>query len=116
MQFQMSGEPAHTRCLAIALTQGEGTSVEFRADILDLRKAGLMGLAGRIATAGIIHKMEVRGAFSSETAVLGRIEWDFAYDGLTGTDDTDLLRDGFVGDCRQTHTEEDQPEQTLAHD
>lgn len=76
MQFQMSGEPAHTRCLAIALTQGEGPSVEFRADILDLRKAGLMGLAGRIATAGIIHKMEVRGAFSSETAVLERIEWD----------------------------------------
>ncbi len=76
MQFQMSGEPAHTRCLAIALTQGEGASVEFRADILDLRKAGLMGLAGRIATAGIIHKMVVLGAFSSEDAVLERIEWD----------------------------------------
>jgi hypothetical protein len=76
MEFEISGEPAHTRALAVALTQGEGPTVEFRADILDLRKAGLMGLAGRVATAGIIHKMEVTGAFSSETAILERIEWD----------------------------------------
>lgn len=76
MQFQVSGEPAHTRCLAVALTQGAGASIDYRADILDLRKAGLMGLAGRIATAGIIHKMEVRGAFSSETGALERVEWD----------------------------------------
>jgi hypothetical protein len=34
-----------------------------------------MGLAGRVATAGIIHKMEVTGAFSSETMFLERIEW-----------------------------------------
>ena len=118
MQFEMSGEPAHTRCLAIALTQGEGASIEFRADILDLRKAGLMGLAGRIATAGIIHKMEVRGAFSSETAVLERIEWDQSHvmheanrvtrgeccrdpmqrlEGLVGT----RLGEGFFADLKQ---------------
>lgn len=76
MNFEISGEPAHTRGVTVALTQGEGATVEFRADILDLRKSGLMGLAGRIATAGIIHKMEVTGAFSCETAVLERIEWN----------------------------------------
>jgi hypothetical protein len=76
MPFEICGEPAHTRGLSIALKKGEGSSVDFRADILDLRKSGLMGLAGRIATAGIIHKMEVSGAFSGETATLERITWD----------------------------------------
>ncbi|MBJ18121.1 MAG: DUF2889 domain-containing protein [bacterium] len=76
MVFDVSGEPVHTRCLAVALTQGEGDSVEFRADILDLRKAGLMGLGGRIATAGIIHKMEFLGSFAVETGIIERIEWN----------------------------------------
>jgi hypothetical protein len=76
MKFELSGEPVHTRCLAVALKQGRGVSVEFRADILDLRKAGLMDLGGRIATAGIIHKMELRGAFASDTGCIERLEWD----------------------------------------
>ena len=76
MELNITGEPVHTRCLAIALTQGQGESIEFRADILDLRKAGLIALGGRIATAGIIHKMELRGAFSRETGCIERIEWD----------------------------------------
>ena len=76
MELDISGEPVHTRCLAVAFTQGGGESIEFRADILDLRKAGLIALGGRIATAGIIHKMELRGAFSLETGCIERIEWD----------------------------------------
>lgn len=76
MKFGVSGEPVHTRCLAVAFTQGEAGSVEFRADILDLRKGGLMQLAGRITMAGIIHKMELRGSFQAETGAIERIEWD----------------------------------------
>jgi hypothetical protein len=76
MKFDISAEPIHTRCLCVALTQGRGESIEFRADIIDLRKAGLMELGGRIATAGIIHKMELSGAFSGETGCIERIEWD----------------------------------------
>lgn len=76
MSFEVSGEPVHTRCLAVALTQGEADSVEFRADILDLRKGGLMALGGRIAMAGIIHKMELRGSFAAETGAIERIEWN----------------------------------------
>lgn len=76
MKFAVSGEPLHTRCLAVAFTQGEGDSVGFRADILDLRKGGLMALAGRITMAGIIHKMELRGSFCVKTGTLERIEWD----------------------------------------
>jgi hypothetical protein len=76
MEFDLSGEPVHTRCLCVALTQGPGESIEFRADILDLRKSGLMELGGRIAMAGIIHKMEVRGAFSSQSRRIEEIAWD----------------------------------------
>ena len=50
MKFDLSGQPTHTRCLAVAFTQGQGEVIEFRADILDLRKSGLMALGGRIAT------------------------------------------------------------------
>lgn len=75
MKLDISGEPVHTRCLSVALTQGPGDSVEFRADIIDLRKAGLMALGGRIASAGIIHKMELLGSFSSATGSIEKIEW-----------------------------------------
>lgn len=76
MSFDVSGEPIHTRCLAVACVQGDGEAVEFRADLMDLRKGGLMALGDRITMAGIIHKMELRGAFSPETGIIERIEWD----------------------------------------
>ena len=76
MPFDVSGEPIHTRCLAVACVQGDGEAVEFRADLMDLRKGGLMSLGDRITMAGIIHKMELRGSFSTETGAIERIEWD----------------------------------------
>ena len=76
MSFDVSGEPIHTRCLAVVFSQAEGDSVEFRADILDLRKGGLMALAGRITMAGIIHKMELHGSFDARTGELERLTWD----------------------------------------
>lgn len=75
MPLEIVGEPVHTRCLSVLLRQGEGESIEFQADILDLRKAGLMALAGRIATAGIIHKMELRGSFEASTGSIEKIDW-----------------------------------------
>ena len=75
MALEVAGEPAHTRCLSVLLTKGEGDSVAFRADVLDLRKAGLMALAGRIATAGIIHKMELTGSFAAETDRIEHLDW-----------------------------------------
>ncbi len=76
MSFDLTGEPVHTRCLAIALTQGAGGSVDFRADLMDLRKGGLIELGNRITMAGIIHRMELRGSFASETGEIEAIAWD----------------------------------------
>lgn len=75
MKLEVSGVPLHTRCLTIALKQATADRVDFRADIIDLRKGGLMTLGGRITTAGIIHKMELTGRFEADTARLERIEW-----------------------------------------
>lgn len=73
--FAIAGEPAHTRCAAIALRLAEGDRIAFRADILDLRKAGLMELAGAFASAGIIHKMEVVGHFAWPGAEITDVAW-----------------------------------------
>ena len=75
MKLEIAGVPLHTRCLSVALKQGSGGAVEFRADILDLRKGGLMALGGRITMAGIIHKMELTGRFASDSGCLEQIEW-----------------------------------------
>ncbi len=75
MNLEVAGVPLHTRCLAIALKQGSADAVDFRADILDLRKGGLMELAGRVTMAGIIHKMELTGSFEADSGRLERIEW-----------------------------------------
>ncbi len=69
-------DPSHTRCLDLALSAESNTAVAFRADLLDLRKAGLMALGGRVATAGIIHNMTLHGAFDAETGELRRISWE----------------------------------------
>ena len=75
MKLQVAGVPIHTRCLAVALRQGAADTVDFRADILDLRKGGLMELAGRVTMAGIIHKMELTGRFAAGSGRLEQIEW-----------------------------------------
>ena len=75
MKLEVSGVPIHTRCLTVALKQGSADTVDFCADILDLRKGGLMELAGRVTMAGIIHKMELTGSFAADSGRLERIEW-----------------------------------------
>lgn len=75
MKLEVSGVPVHTRCLSVALKQGSADAVDFRADILDLRKGGLMELAGRVTMAGIIHKMELTGSFAADSGRLERLEW-----------------------------------------
>lgn len=75
MNFDVSGEPIHTRCLTVVLRVAEQGSIHFRGDLVDLRKSGLMELAGVYAAAGIIHKMEVQGEFSAATTAIERIEW-----------------------------------------
>lgn len=75
MKFEVSGEPIHTRCLAVELQHAAGDTIHFRGDLLDLRKSGLMELAGVYANAGIIHRMKLEGGFSRATGALEQIDW-----------------------------------------
>lgn len=75
MDLEVHGEPTHTRTLSIAFTQGDVGRITFRADLIDLRKGGLMELGGRVTMAGLIHKMELHGAIEVETGRLESIEW-----------------------------------------
>ncbi len=74
-KLEIAGVPLHTRCLAVALKQDSADALDFRADILDLRKGGLMALGGRVTMAGIIHKMELSGRFAADSGRLEQIEW-----------------------------------------
>jgi hypothetical protein len=60
MEFDAPGAPAHTRTLAISLTQAGSGRIEVSGAILDLRKRGLVPMAGDLQTAGLIHDMRVR--------------------------------------------------------
>lgn len=76
MDFTVAGEPAHTRCLDLVLRQAEEGRLAFRGDLLDLRKGGFMDLAGHLASAGIIHRMEIHGEFDAATGVIESIGWE----------------------------------------
>lgn len=68
--------PSHTRHLDIALTAESPGILGFRADLLDLRKAGLMSLGGRVATPGIIHNMTLFGRADDVTGEILALSWD----------------------------------------
>ena len=53
------GAPAHTRALDVALYQAEPGRLAARGLILDLRKRGLVPMAGDLQAAGVIHRMSV---------------------------------------------------------
>jgi len=74
MDFTVSGEPAHTRCLDVVVRQGASGTLAFRGDLLDLRKGGFMDLAGHLATSGIIHRMALWGDFDAGSGVLQHLD------------------------------------------
>ncbi|CAM9469227.1 unnamed protein product [Discosporangium mesarthrocarpum] len=69
-------DPSHTRSLDIALHADEPGTMGFRADLLDLRKAGLLSLGGRVATAGIIHHMTLLGRAEDATGEILELSWE----------------------------------------
>ncbi|MCR9093765.1 MAG: DUF2889 domain-containing protein [bacterium] len=69
-------DPSHTRHLDIALSVADPGVLDFRADVLDLRKAGLMSLGGRIATPGIIHNMTLFGRADDATGEILELSWN----------------------------------------
>jgi hypothetical protein len=64
--LQLSGAPAHTRTLDVALFQAQPGRLAARGLILDLRKRGLVPMAGDLQTAGVVHRMGVEAELDLE--------------------------------------------------
>ena len=55
-----SGQPLHTRTVAIDVFQDEPGLLRAEGEILDLRKVGFVPTGGDLQTAGFIHHMQIR--------------------------------------------------------
>jgi hypothetical protein len=82
------GTPAHTRTLDVALFQAEPGRLAARGLILDLRKRGLVPMAGDVQAAGVIHRMSIEAALSLDGPTLESIraeQPDVAFEPSPGT-------------------------------
>ena len=59
MEIEIRGAPAHTRTLDVVLTQAGPGRLDAHGIILDLRKRGLVPMAGDLQASGVIHHMRV---------------------------------------------------------
>jgi hypothetical protein len=59
MEIEARGAPAHTRTLSVGLYQDDAAHLLARGLVIDLRKRGLVPMAGDLQTNGVIHEMRV---------------------------------------------------------
>lgn len=65
-EILVRGTPAHTRTLEVVLSQSDPDRLAAHGIILDLRKRGLVPMAGDLQTAGVIHHMSVDATLAVE--------------------------------------------------
>jgi hypothetical protein len=70
MEQNMQSGPAHTRTLVVQLEQASSSRWRAHGVILDLRKRGLVPMAGDLQTAGVIHHMRVEAEIDVEQRAL----------------------------------------------
>jgi hypothetical protein len=73
MHLAVKGHPLHSRALSVTLTQGAGGDLDVAAYVLDLRKRGVVPVAGDLQPAGVIHHMQLSAVVDPRTRVLSRI-------------------------------------------
>jgi len=59
MELELRGRPLHSRTLDVEATQRAEGAWELRAEIVDLRKAGFVAIAGDLQPAGLLHHMQI---------------------------------------------------------
>jgi hypothetical protein len=59
MEIDARGTPSHTRTLSVGIFHEDGARRRAKGTILDLRKRGLVPMAGDLQTSGVIHHMRV---------------------------------------------------------
>jgi hypothetical protein len=88
MEQDMQSGPAHTRTLVVHLEQAAPSCWRAQGVILDLRKRGLVPMAGDLQTAGVIHHMRVDAEIDVERRWLTSMRADqpsVAFEAAPGT-------------------------------
>ncbi len=70
----MTVSPLHTRMITLRLSWGEGGQMVAEGRLVDVRKRGIVPLAGRIQGPGIVHDMAVRVWLDPVELRIARIE------------------------------------------
>jgi hypothetical protein len=73
MHLAVNGHPLHSRALSVTITQGEGGHFDVASYLLDLRKRGVVPVAGDLQPAGVIHHMQLSAVVDPQTKALSRI-------------------------------------------
>ncbi len=68
MELELRGRPLHSRSLDVAATQREDGRIQLHAEIVDLRKAGFVAIAGDLQLAGLLHHMQIDARIDPATA------------------------------------------------
>jgi hypothetical protein len=76
MQLAAAGHPLHTRALSVVFTTRADGKLDVHGVVLDLRKRGVVPVAGELQGAGIIHDMHLTGLIDPASAVLETIAAD----------------------------------------
>jgi hypothetical protein len=76
MRIDARGTPSHTRTLTVAMLHGDARRVQVRGTVIDLRKRGLVPMAGDLQTAGVIHHMRVEAEVLRDGPALEAIRAD----------------------------------------
>jgi hypothetical protein len=74
MKLNVSGHPAHTRSLTIAMTEGDDRERTLHGTIKDIRKCGFVPVAGMLQTSGVVHDMSISGTLDAKTSTLTRFD------------------------------------------
>lgn len=68
MELELRGRPLHCRTLDVAAVQAEGGRIALHAELVDLRKAGFVAIAGDLQLAGLLHHMRIDARVDPATA------------------------------------------------
>lgn len=88
MEFEARGGPVHTRTLSVRVECVDPARWRARGVLLDLRKRGLVPMAGDLQTAGVIHHMQVELEVDTRRGTLSRVRAEqpsVAFEAAPGT-------------------------------
>ena len=72
--LRVSGQPLHTRTVAVDVFQDEPGTLRAEGEILDLRKVGFVPTGGDLQTAGFIHHMQIQLWVEIGSGTIERLE------------------------------------------